>query len=113
MGYLPGDPIQQAGDYLLSILRAEPSVRYSRFYDGRDETHEALCQAIGLENEWYSPEVLMDEAVDQLHSAGFVTIEFLQERLADEEPDYTITLTTLGKSFIRYRRAFRFHDVDL
>jgi hypothetical protein len=113
MGYLPCEPIQQAGRYLLSVLRAEQSVRYSRFYDGSDETCDLLHHALELENDWYSAEGLMDEAAGQLADAGIVTITSLPELLCDEEHDYRITLTDEGKSFLRSRRVFRFHSVDL
>jgi hypothetical protein len=113
MGYIPTEPIQQAGLHLLSVLRADKSVRYSRFYDGRDETHDLLCHALGLEDEWYSAEGLMDVAAAQLHIAGIVTIASLPEHMVDGEHDYTITLTEEGKSFLRYRKVFRFHAVDL
>jgi hypothetical protein len=113
MGYLPSEPIQQAGRYLLAVLRAEQPVCYSRFYDGLDETHELLCHALGLEDDWYSAEVLMDEAAAQLDDAGIVTIASLPGLLIDGQHDYTITLTDQGKSFLRSRKAFRFHDVDL
>jgi hypothetical protein len=113
MGYIPSGPIQQAGLYLLSVLRADKSVRYSRFYDGRDETHDLLCQALGLNDDWYSAEVLMDVAADELCNAGIITIASLPELMSDGEHDYTITLTDEGKSFLRSRKAFRFHDVDL
>jgi len=95
------------------VLRIEPTARFSRFYDGDDETHDLLCHALGLEDDWYSAEVLLDEAAAQLDNAGIVIITSLPELLVDGEHDYTITLTDEGKSSQQSRKAFRFHDADL
>lgn len=113
MGYLDASTIRQAGEYLLSVLHEYKSVRYSDFYDGLEETHEALRDAIGLENDWYSAETLMDEAAGQLAATGIVEIAVLPERLCDEEFDYAITLTEEGQSFLRKKQPFPFRDVDL
>lgn len=112
MGYIPREPIERAGAHLLSVLRAEQSVCYSRFYDGGDETHDLLCRALGLENDWYSAETLMDEAAAQLADAGVVAIVSLSQVLADGQQDYRITLTDKGRA-LPSRRRFRFHFVEL
>jgi hypothetical protein len=104
---------RKAGDHLLSLLKAEGSVPYSRFYDGEDVTHDRLREALGLEDDWYSPEVLMDVAAAQFEKAGLVTIEPLAAKLADDEQDYRISLTDEGRAFLASSKPFPYRDVDL
>lgn len=113
IGYIPSELIQRAGLHMLSILRVVNLIRYSRFYDGSDKTADLLCQALGLDDDWHSAELLMDIAAEQLSNAGIVTLTSLPDRLADEEYDYAITLNEKGKTFLRSRKAFHFYDVDV
>lgn len=103
MGYSDATVIKDAGNYLLTVLLNDNSVPYSRFYDGKDETHFQLCEAIGLldddgeVDDWYSAEQLIDLAVAQLEEQGIVTIETLTAKLADGYDDYLICLTEDGR----------------
>ena len=88
--------IERAARYLIHVLvsqTADLTVDYSRFYDGTDETHLNLKQALGLESDWYSAEHLMDVAIGELEQMGVVETATLDRQLADCEPDYRITLT--------------------
>jgi hypothetical protein len=111
MGYIPTELIERAGLHLLSILQTDNSVRFSRFYDGSEETSDLLCQALSLDDDWYSAEFLVDIAAEQLRSVGIVTITSLPDLLDDEEHDYTIALTEKGRSFFRSRNVFHFYEV--
>ena len=51
MGSVSGEYIKRGGDYLLSILRNEPCIEYSRFYDGEDATSEKFRQGLGFSRE--------------------------------------------------------------
>ena len=106
--------IELAGRHLLSILKSAPKIRYSEyFYDGSDETHERLMEALGLEDDWYySAEALVDDAAGQLDTMGLVTVTMLEETMADGEQDYEIALTEKGKTLIASGKVPAFHGID-
>jgi hypothetical protein len=105
---------QAAGDHLLGLLRTEGSLRYSRFYDGSDKTHEALLRGMGLgEDHCDSPEWAMDTAVAQLEKAGLVATRTTADLLADGNRDYEISLTDEGRAFLAEGKSFPYRDVDL
>lgn len=92
---------QRAIAYLLKILKDEPVIRYSRFYDGAAETRLPLITGMGLteaDADHYGVEGVMDEAVWELEQQGVVTQRILEEKLADDEPDYEIALTSKGRA---------------
>jgi hypothetical protein len=65
MGYSYANNIEKAGVYLLGLLKVEGSFRYSRFYDGEDETQEVLLREMG-----YGPAldgVAEDEYIPECH----------------------------------------------
>jgi hypothetical protein len=113
MGFAPGEMIEKAGRHLLTVLKEEGQVRYSRFYDGSEDTHEGLLHAFGLTSDWYLPELLMDLAVYQLARGGVVRTTKVPDRLADGENDYLIELTEEGRGFLVSGEEFRFRGVDL
>ncbi len=113
MGYVPGSVLEPAVRHLLDILRQSGRVDYSCFYDGTDACHAALLRALELEDDWYSPELLMDLAAGLAEQAGLVRTEPLEARLADDEPDYAIVLTDPGRDFIASGQAFHCPDLDL
>src|SRR5690242_5652653 len=85
----------------MGLLRTEPVIPYSRFYDGTVETAKALNRTLGLdENDWLPNEGLMDLAVAELEDAGFVKTEELPDILADGEADYQVSLTDTGRAFV-------------
>lgn len=115
MGYRPAELIEQAANYLLSILQTRGSVDYSEFYDGTNEANEKLCAGLGItpeDGEWYSAEGLMDNAVAQLEDQGIVQTELLESLLVDKEPNYRITLTTAGRMALDRRFKFSFYDAE-
>ena len=100
MGYTNATVIELGAKHLLSILAHDSSTRYSRFYDGSEETSRKLEDAIGLEQEcrgWYCVEHIMDLAVYELSVQGIVETKILNESLVDGEPDYEIFLTPRGQ----------------
>ena len=118
MGHAYENDIESAGLYLLGLLKAETAVRYSRFYDGTDETQEDLIRGMGFDPEGEAyvpdcPEVFMDVAVGQLEEGGVVRTEQLPELLADETNDYRIELTDEGREFLERGDRLVFRSVDL
>lgn len=120
MGYSYANDIEKAGIYLLGLLKAEASVRYSRFYDGEDESQEALLRGMGYgpaldaEDDYVPecPEHLMDLAAVELEQSGIVTTTELDDLLADENQDYLIELTDKGRGFLEREERFRFWDAE-
>jgi hypothetical protein len=117
VGYSYAHDIEKAGLFLLGLLWREGSVRYSRFFDGSDETQAELLQGMGFakEGEDYLPECpehLMDLATGQLSKAGIVKITWLSEKLADGEPDYQIELTEKGRLFVESDERFQFWHAE-
>lgn len=91
MGYAPAHLIERAAKYLLSLLHEQDQLQYSKaIYDGSDEKHEELMRALGLENDQYSAEGLVDLAASQLEEQGILKCETLESRLADGENDFLI-----------------------
>ena len=114
MGYVNRTMIEQAGRYLLNLLQHSPAIRYSEhFYDATDETHQRLQDALGLEDDWYSPELLIDVAAEQLAAMGLVDITWLDEKMADGEADSLIRLTEKGKKHSASGKVPVLHGVDL
>jgi hypothetical protein len=101
MSYFCETVLKAAGDYLLGLLKSEGAVRYSRYYNEKDGTHEALLRGMGLdEEECDSPECAMDDAVAQLEEAGYVATRTTGDLLMDGHRDYEIALTEEGKTFL-------------
>lgn len=98
MGTSPASMIQAAGQYVISRLLERNPLPYSTFYDGRDETHEEIRAALGLDDDWYCAEHLIDLAVFQLEEQEILTIEQLDSQLADGEDDYLIELLPEGRA---------------
>ena len=112
MAATPANVIKDGAHYLLSVLESESSVPYSRFYDGEDDTHAALNKALGLEDDWYCAEVILDLAVSQLEEQGLVTTTPLDTFLADGESDYLIAITDAGKKWSTERYRLQFRDME-
>jgi hypothetical protein len=114
MGWVYAHNLKKVGDYLLGVLARESAVPYSRFYDGSDETADALCRACGFDTH-YSEEVAcrMDDAVGQLQAAGLVKTTELSQLLSDGTHDYRIEITPLGSSFLEKGEKFAYRDMDL
>ena len=112
MGYSDAEVIRDAADYLLGVLLDSQELAYSTFYDGTDNTHDELMKSIGLEDEWYSAERLIDLAVVQLEEQGIVRTEKLASKLADDENDYLIELTDAGRKRIDAGFQPSFRDME-
>jgi hypothetical protein len=118
MGWVYAKDIKKAADYLLKILCDEIEVRYSRFYDGTDQTAEKLVADMGYPEEGddfipESAELLIDLAAGELQRQGFVQLKILGEELADDEPDYLIELTIAGFDKIADGVEPVFRDMDM
>jgi hypothetical protein len=117
--------IKAAGDYLLSVLKGERAVSYSRFYNAKPGTAVALAEAMwpflisqpvadrgeldeGDEEQLIEEaHVLLDWAAEQLDDLGVVRLTFLEgPRLIDGEPDFRIELTERGRRFIEEGESF-------
>jgi hypothetical protein len=102
MGWVYAGEIKKAADYLLGdVLVNVIKVRYSWFYDGTNERSEKLVIDMGYPEEGCEgvpdcPELLLDLAASELERQGFVKLTILDEKLADDEPDYLIELTEEG-----------------
>lgn len=115
MGFTNASIIELGAKHLLSVLASESSIRYSRFYDGSEETSRQLEDAIGLDPEsrgWYSVEHIIDLAVYELSEQGIVGTNNLDETLVDGEPNYEIFLTARGKQALVRNERLRFWDVE-
>lgn len=113
---IPNELLNQAGAYLLSVLKQETPIRYSRFYDGTDATRHKLIAGVGIDErdaDWYSVEAIIDDAVVLFEHIGVVERRLLEERLADGEPDYEIALTDKGRQFVARRKRFCFPDLEM
>lgn len=98
MGYTSADKIANGAALLLGILSKESPIRYSRFYDGSEETFHKLAVALGLkENDEDRGPGIIDLAVFELVQQGVVETRKLEEPLADGEKDYEIKLTEDGR----------------
>lgn len=103
-------PLERARAHLLEILAGEGAVWYSRFYNRNPDPEAELRALFGLEHEWESAAVTVDQAVWKLHQAGLVTTTDLPERLMDGESDYLIELTEKGRAAVAESRAARADD---
>lgn len=115
MAYTNASVIEMGAKHLLSLLAMESLVRYSRFYDGSEETSLKLEEAIGIEEEcrgWYCAEIIMDFAIHQLAEQGIVESKELDEKLADGQKDYEVYLTPRGKQALLQNATFRFWDAE-
>ena len=67
MAASPASLIERAAHHILELLSKHNELVYSEhFYDGSDAVHEKLMAAIGLDDDWYSAEGLVDLAAGQL-----------------------------------------------
>lgn len=108
MAASPASLIETAAKHVLARLRERGELRYSdEFYDGSDEMHEALMRALGLDDDWYSAEGLIDLALCQLEEQGVVERDELDSKLADGEADFVIRWAEGGEhasmSDLRFR----------
>jgi hypothetical protein len=114
--------IRATGKYLLDVLKAEKTVRYSRFYNEAPETVERLvagalpfvrdleaCDATLLEEQGH---VMLDFAAWQLEDLGIVRLTFIDEKLIDGEPDFKIELTETGAHVLANGLTFGFRHPD-
>jgi hypothetical protein len=111
--------IKAAGDYLLSVIKTDKEVTYSRFYNAEPGTDVALARAIwpflraqpaelrgelnegGEERLVEDAHVLLEWAAEQLSDLGVVNITTLEgTRLIDGEP-YAFGQTGLGACWFR------------
>jgi hypothetical protein len=108
--------LKTAGDYLLSVLKKESVIRYSRFYDGTDQTRQRLLEGMGIiekDADWYCAEALIDDAVILFGHIGVVEQRLLDAKLADGHPDYEIVLTDDGRTFVAQGTAYEFPDIEM
>ena len=115
MGMFHRSMIKKAGDYLLSILDAEPTIRYSRFYDGTKKVASAIRKGMKLTDidDFYSAEILIDVTVELLQEKGVVETSDLAAELPDGCNDYQIKLTPKGRRLLNAGVNFRYPHVEL
>lgn len=113
MGYITKDRITSAARVVLDAIATTGSAPFSQFYDGTDERHLRLVKEIGLDNDWTSPELLIDIAVEQLSRAGWVKTNDLTTRLADDEFDYEVILTPTGMAAVASGQPLECYDVEV
>ena len=115
MGMLHRKLIKRAADYLLSILDAESTIRYSRFYDGTTKAASAIRMGMKFTDidDSDSAEILIDVAVDLLREKGVVETSEHAAILPDGFFDYQIKLTTKGRRLLNAGVNFRFPHVEL
>jgi hypothetical protein len=113
MGQVYSEQLSKPGAYLLSLLAAEGSVRFSRFYND-DTDYAALAAAAGVnESDADHAHVLIEFAAGQFETAGLVLFTPLGEKLIDGERDYLISLTDSGRALVAGGGRFRYRDMDL
>ena len=123
--------IKAAGDYLLSVLKAEKEVVYSRFYNAEPGTDVALVHGMwpflmsqpveqrgelddgDKERLLEEAHVLLEWAAWQLEDLGVVKITTLKgSKLIDGEPDFRIELTERGMRFIEEGETFGYREPE-
>jgi hypothetical protein len=110
--------IRAVGSYLLGVLGAEKSVRFSRFYNDSPGVEEELvrgslpfvkdpecCSVDDLREEGLT---MLNFAAWQLEDFGVVRTTFLNELLIDGEPDFVIEITERGECALAEGPGFRF-----
>jgi|ERR1700722_6654456 len=115
MGYTNASVIESGAKYLLTLLAEQSPIRYSRFYDGTEETSEKLENATGIEDEcrdWYCAEHVMDLAIYELSEQGIVETRNFNEKLSDGELDYEIFLTPRGRQACIQNEKLKFWDAE-
>lgn len=115
MAVTDAQEIEKGAKYLLSILAQESPVRYSRFYDGSEDTSQKLADGIGIEEEckdWYCAERIIELAVYELSEQGIVETRKLDELLTDGERDYEIILTARGRQAHLENAKLSFWDAE-
>ncbi len=107
------ETITKAGNYLLKLLKEKGTIRYSEeIYDGTNETHEKLKQGIKLVGNWDLAPLLIDNATLELELMDIVTKTILddEEKLADGDLDFTISLTKEGVEALEGSSEFVFRS---
>jgi hypothetical protein len=123
--------VKAAGDYLLSVLKTEKSVAYSRFYNAVPGTDVALVEGIwpflmsqSVEHRGELDDndkqkvreqvyMLLEWAAWQLEDLGVVKISWLDDsKLINDEPDFRIELTDRGTRFIEDRETFGYREPE-
>ena len=115
MGHVYASQLAKPGNYILSLLRANPSLRYSEhFYDGTDELCDRVAAAMGLDQgDADLMPILVDIAVGQMESQGIVNTTQLPEKMSDGENDYLIEPTEQGQNHIESGSPLQFRDLYL
>src|ERR1051325_2944525 len=117
MGFVSGECLRIPGMHLLNILKAEGSVRYSRFYGPGTEIEDLAKQLreMGDDNSQLDEHahVIIEFAAHQMKRRGIVTFTVLDDDLIDGEKDFLIALTDKGKAFVASGQDFPHWDMDL
>ena len=115
MGYRPAHMIEKAAGYLIKILLEKGHIDYDFFYDASDTTRQRLIKGVGItekEADRHCVEALMDNAAYELEEQDIVEIEQLESMLADETPNYRITLTSIGKTKLKNGEKLEFWPAE-
>lgn len=115
MGRARGKDVKTAVNYLLSILANEPTVNYSRFYDGTAKTAKTISRGMGFEWHEYFDDgyaaIMLDIAAGWLAEHDYVECRELPNELVDGDKDYEITLTNDGAVLIPAGTEFEIPDM--
>ena len=97
---VPASRIQQAGEYILNVLRTKESIHHSDFYNGNVELASILeassdlsQESLGYEGVW----TIINEAIGQLERQELITTEMRVPIKRDVEIDYTLRLSKEGR----------------
>jgi hypothetical protein len=113
MGYAYGSDIERVALFLIELLQEKGSVSYDFFYDGTDETMLKLNKAIGFSDDDEESIVYVDLTIYELKEMGIIETEQLSEKLPDDEFNFRIRLTDVGKEFVKSRKKLVFKDIEL
>ena len=89
--------IEQAGVFLLALLRERGSVKFSDIYEGRTEERFRAVMAFDADD-FPSDFHLVDLAAAQLSKQGIIEMKMLPTHTTDDVNDYMITLTNSGRA---------------
>jgi hypothetical protein len=113
MAFVSSEQVRPGGEYLLTILKAEGSVRFSRFYN-RDTDYAELAAEAGIaEHDVDHAHVLIEFAAHQLERFGIVSFTALPDELIDGEHDYRIELTETGRKRLAGGEKIGFRTMDV
>ena len=99
MGYVHGSEVARVAIILLKFLKEVGEITFDHFYDGTDETMKEFNSLFDFPEDDDESIVYLDFAIDVLTKLGMIETEQLNEKLADDEPNFRIRNTEKGGVF--------------